>query len=66
MIRQTFKSLRQRVGEKDIGELALGVGFLLVITLLTVDVVQVDGTPGVSHGGHCDDPRWCRSLNQVN
>lgn len=54
------------MGEEDVGQLALGVGGLLVVTLLAVDVVQLDGAPGVSHGGHGDNPGWRRSFNQVN
>lgn len=62
----TFQSLSQRAGEEDIGELALNVGVPLVVTLLAVDVLQVDGAPGVGRGRHRDDPGRRRSLNQVN
>lgn len=54
------------MGEEDVGQLALSVGFALVVTLLAVDVLQVDGAPGVSHGRHSDDPGRSRFLNQVN
>lgn len=64
--RQTFESLSQRAGEEDVGQLALDVSFVLVVTLLTVDVFQVDGAPGVSHGGHRDDSGRRRSLNQID
>lgn len=61
----TLQSLGQRAREENIGQFALRVGTAFVVTLLTVDVLQVDGAPGVSHRRHVDDPRWRRLLDQV-
>lgn len=33
---------------------------------LTVDVLELDPTPFVSHGGQVDDSGWSGSLYQIN
>ncbi len=62
----TFKFLSQNVGEEDIGQLALRISCVFVVALLAVDVIQVDGAPGVSQGRHSDDSGRRRFLNQVD
>lgn len=63
---QTFQSFGQWAGEEHISQLALSVSFALVVAFLAVDVLQVDGAPGMSHGGHVYDSGRGRTFNQVN
>lgn len=63
---ETFQPLGQRAREQDVGQLALGVGFGLAVALLAVQVLQVDGAPGVSHGRHSDDAGRGGAFDQVH
>ena len=55
----------QRAHAQDVGQLALAVRLLVVVPLLAVDVVQLDGCPGVGHGGDVNDSGGGRFFNQI-
>lgn len=56
--RPSSRLARERL-KRTLAQLALAVGLLFVVALLTVDVVQINGAPGVSHGGHRDNSCRC-------
>lgn len=52
----TFKYSGQGSSEEDICQLALSILPPAVVTPLTVDIIQFDGAPAMSHRGQGDDP----------
>lgn len=62
----TFKTFGQGSSTEDIRQLALSIRPPAVVTPLTVDIIQFDGAPAMSHGGQDDDPRRGRLFQQLN
>lgn len=62
---RTFQSFGQWACEQDVGQFALTVGFNIAVTLLAVDVVQINDTPRVGHRWQVNNPGRGRTFNQV-
>ena len=55
-----FEATLELVGEEQIRELALTVCRLRVVSLVPVEVGEIDLADPVGHAAHVDDPRtWC-------
>lgn len=66
LVKLTCKSFGQGSSTEDIGQLALSICCPAMVTPLTVDVIQFDGTPAMSHGGQDDDSRRGGLFQQIN
>ena len=66
MLTLTLQSSGQSSGGEDVGQFALAIGPPRVVAPLTVDVIQLDPTPCVGHGGEVDDPGGRRPLQQLH